>query len=166
MGTLYKLDFANGKSYIGITTKSAETRFAQHRKSSVKGSRLAVHCAWRKHGEPALTTLAVLEDADLAAAEIRAIKVFNTLLPNGYNTLEGGQMSPLLNKSVAAKVSASMVGNKSSVGRSLSDEHKAKIGASSRGRKTMLGKTHSEEHKLRLSAALKRHHQLRKESSL
>lgn len=216
MGHLYKLDFANGKSYIGITTKGAETRFVQHRKSSVKGSNLAVHHAWRKHGEPKLVVLAVVEDADLPATEIRAIKAFNTLVPNGYNVTEGGQTSPLLSPSVAAKVSAAMIGNKSSIGRKLSDEHKAKIGASSSGRMSMLGKRHSEEtkkriaakqtgvprpktsgdrnpskrqevkdkisialkgnkgrsgqtlseeHKLRLSAALKKHHQLRKESS-
>lgn len=151
MGQLYKLDFANGKSYIGITTKTAEERFRGHKRSFIAGSALAVHRAWRKHGEPVLTVLAVVEDKDLAETEIRAIKAFNTMVPNGYNTLEGGQQSPLLNPAVAAKVSEAMKGNKSSVGRKLTDEHKAKIGQASKGRQTRLGAHHTEEAKRKIS---------------
>ena len=153
MGHLYRLDFPNGKSYVGITTKTPEERFAGHKKFSAGKSSLAIHKAWRKHGEPQLVVLAVLEDADLPAAEIRAIKAFNTLVPNGYNLALGGQMCPLLNPVVAAKVSASMMGNKSSIGRKLSEEHKDKIRSANKGNKNGLGTKRSEETKTRMREA-------------
>lgn len=108
MGELYKLDFPNGKSYIGITTGTAKKRFAGHR----RGARSQKKCsllarAWAKYGEPTLTTLAVLEDDDLAQAEIRAIKAYGTLHPGGCNILEGGQISPMKNHAVAQKVVSS-----------------------------------------------------------
>jgi hypothetical protein len=37
MGCLYQLIFPNGKSYIGITTKSAEQRFKGHCQNSING---------------------------------------------------------------------------------------------------------------------------------
>lgn len=30
MGCLYKIDFVSGKSYIGITRRTADARFAEH----------------------------------------------------------------------------------------------------------------------------------------
>lgn len=108
MGELYKLDFPNGKSYIGITTGTAKKRFAGHR----RGARGQKKCsllarAWAKYGEPTLVVLAVLRDDELAAAEIRAIKAFGSLHPGGYNILEGGQVSPMKNPEVSDKVKAS-----------------------------------------------------------
>jgi hypothetical protein len=37
MGCLYQLIFPNGKSYIGITKKTAEQRFGEHCRNSLKG---------------------------------------------------------------------------------------------------------------------------------
>lgn len=37
MGCLYQLIFPNGKSYIGITKKTAEQRFREHYRNSLKG---------------------------------------------------------------------------------------------------------------------------------
>lgn len=165
MGQVYKLEFASGKSYIGITTKTAVERFAGHRDSVVKGSKNPVHCAWRKHGEPVLTVLAVVEYRDLAETEIRAIKAFNTLVPNGYNVLEGGQTSPLLNPEVAAKISRLMAGNTRGKGKKLGDDNpakrpevRAKISAA------MKVRVFTPEHKARISEALKKRNQLRKDS--
>jgi len=123
MGTLYKLDFANGKSYIGITTKSMNTRFKHHAADVNRGSEYAVHNAWRKYGEPKLLVLAVVEDKDLAETEIRAIKAFNTLTPNGYNMTPGGENSPMLVPEIKAKL----------VGIKRSDETKAKLSAAKKG---------------------------------
>lgn len=79
MGELYRLDFCNGKSYIGITTQSAKRRFLAHNKAAAgERSTCAVHEAWRKHGAPNLTVLAILENADLSSTEIRAIAAFGT----------------------------------------------------------------------------------------
>lgn len=133
MGTLYKLDFANGKSYVGITTKSLKTRIKHHAADAANGSQYAVHKAWRKHGEPVMTVLAVVEDRDLAETEIRAIKEFNTLVPNGYNMTPGGEDSPMLVPEIKAKL----------VGIKRSDESKAKMSASKKG-------TMSEAHRQKL----------------
>lgn len=85
MGTLYKLDFEDGKSYVGITTKTIAHRFNAHACNARTGRRARLYAAWRKHGEPRLTVLAVLEDRELASTEIRAIAAYGTLAPNGYN---------------------------------------------------------------------------------
>lgn len=106
MGELYRLDFASGKSYIGITEKTAVKRFKGHA-DAVRSSRTndtPLYNAWRKHGAPSLKVLAVIENYDLAETEIRAIKIFGTLKPNGYNLLEGGQVSPMTNPEVAIKL--------------------------------------------------------------
>ena len=110
MGELYKLDFTNGKSYVGITTKTAKSRFDNHKRCANTGKGAALYNAWRKHGEPKLTVLAVLEDKELASAEQRAIAVYGTLVPSGYNMTSGGEVSPMLFSEIAAKVSASMLG--------------------------------------------------------
>lgn len=142
MGQLYKLDFPNGKSYIGITTKTASERFAGHRVRcrSAKGNDAALYHAWRKHGEPQLAVLAIVEDADLPAAEIRAIRVFNTLVPNGYNMTPGGDVSPLSDPLIAAK----LIGNKNAEGsrHARSAEYKAKLSKALAGNKNGLGNNH------------------------
>lgn len=149
MGTLYKLDFANGKSYIGITTGSAEVRFKCH-KQAANGTRdAALYRAWRKHGEPVLTVLAVVEDRELADTEIRAIKAFNTLVPNGYNTLEGGQPFPMKDPAIAKKSGDARKGMK------FSDEHKAKIAAAMIGNQRTKGQKRSEEFRAKMSAIRK-----------
>lgn len=159
MGQLYKLDFANGKSYIGITTRSAEERLHGHRARcrSNKGGDAALYHAWRKHGEPVLTVLAVVEDKDLAETEIRAIKAFNTLVPNGYNVTAGGDTSPMVLPQVAAKVSATKSGVP------LSEDHKAALSVAQRGKPrpalsaALTGKKASDDTRAKMSASAKAH---------
>lgn len=117
MGALYKLDFPNGKSYIGITTRSARERFNGHRQMATTG-KTALYAAWRKHGEPKLVTLAILEDRELASTEIRAIAVYKTLAPDGYNTTPGGDASPM----TLPEISAKLRGNKHSLGKKFPAE--------------------------------------------
>jgi hypothetical protein len=111
MAELYRLDFSNGKSYIGITETTALKRFAGHQAAVRKGRTTPVHCAWRKYGEPKLTVLAILEKGLLAATEIEAIKLFKTLSPHGYNLSFGGDLGPASNPEVAAKIAAALTGN-------------------------------------------------------
>lgn len=118
MGTLYKLDFPNGKSYIGITTKCADMRFRGHRQMVSKG-KTALYAAWRKHGAPKMTVLALLPDEELADAEIRAIAAHKTLVPAGYNSTAGGDVSPLTDPAVAAKLK----GNKHTLGKKFPREN-------------------------------------------
>ena len=157
MGELYKLDFANGKSYIGITTKTAAERFNGHRarSKSIKGGDSALYQAWRKHGEPQMKVLAVLEDRELAHTEQRAIAAYGTLVPNGYNVTIGGDVSPMTLPEVAAKISAMRKGVK------LSDAHKAALSASQRGKArpglaaALTGKKASEETRKKMSDSAK-----------
>lgn len=169
MGQLYCLDFRNGKSYIGITERTAIDRLNDHKKCVNTGD-TPVYNAWRKHGAPELRVLAIVENDDLAALEIRAIKAFNTLDPGGYNLSFGGSISPSRNPAIAAKISKSnkgricseytrqklresMYGNTNSLGKRLSDEHKRKIGEAIKGNKNSVGRVLSEEHKEKISRA-------------
>lgn len=118
MGVLYKLSFSNGKSYIGLTTRGVVARFKQHEYDAVvKRKDLPLYAAWRKYGAPNVVTLAVLSDADLCLAEIKAIQVFDTLVPNGYNVSYGGSISPMKNQLAAKKLSKVLTG------RTLSQTH-------------------------------------------
>lgn len=180
MGQLYALDFPNGKRYIGITTKTAEVRFKGHERDAPRekpGGGPALYRAWRKHGAPALTVLAIVEDEDLLETEKRAVAVFGTLSPGGYNLTEGGDANPSKRPEVRAKMSAAATGRKQSLemiakraaanrgkkrsaeaiaktaaahrGKTVSDATRAKIGAANRG------KTVSDAARAKLSAALR-----------
>jgi len=107
----------------------------------------------------------IADDSDLPALEIKAIKVFATLAPNGYNLSYGGDTSPMLNPIVAAKVSAALKGRpalfkgrthteeskqkqrEAKLGKLLTAEHRAKISAAG------MGKSSNEETRLRISIA-------------
>lgn len=94
MGLLYKLDFPNGKSYIGITSKTAQERFCQHSRNSAVS---VVGAAIRKYKKEkvALTILAECESWDnLCHLEIAAIRDFKTKQPSGYNFTDGGDGVP------------------------------------------------------------------------
>lgn len=156
MGELYKLTFPNGKCYIGITTKRAKDRFHGH-KARAKQNKAStpLYTAWRKHGEPTLCVLAILEDHALAETEIRAIAAFNTLHPNGYNASVGGDVSPMTIPEIAAKSAATRIGVP------LSDSHKAALSAAQRGKprpnlaKALKGKKASLETKKKMSESAK-----------
>lgn len=113
MLTLYMLTFKNGKKYIGQTVRKLTVRVSQHRTTMRAGSLLAVHCAWRMHGEPDVSTISTHEtQEELSAAEIEAIKVHNTLSPNGYNVSFGGDTAPSVNPEVAKKIGLKVRGMK------------------------------------------------------
>lgn len=93
--TLYKLDFASGKSYIGICRQGRD-RYKEHSVAASRGSQPIIYCAWRKYGAPNQSILAVVEDKDAAITEQKAIKAFDTMHPGGYNMTPGGEISPML----------------------------------------------------------------------
>jgi hypothetical protein len=142
-GLIYMLTFVSGKSYVGFTTKTANKRFRQHEADARNGSDLLVHRAWRKHGAPTITVLAILSKEELPHTEIRAIKAFNTLSPNGYNATPGGDISPALTPAVAAKIGARHKG------RIIGPEWRAKMSLA------MKGKKKSDETRSRMSASLR-----------
>ncbi len=88
-GTLYKLTFPNGKSYIGITKHSLEHRIKIHIRASRSGRKLAIYNAIRKYG---------------------------TFGDGGYNLIDGGEgtlgRSFTVSEETKAKISASLTGMK------------------------------------------------------
>jgi len=117
MGFIYKLTFESGKSYIGKTeAKSIAVRFSTHLKAVIKGSKCAVHCAWRKYGTPTIKILGRFSGGDLNIAEKLLIAKYNTLVPNGYNMTTGGEISPTSIPAIAAKVSKALMNNKNGIG--------------------------------------------------
>lgn len=110
MAELYVMRFTSGKSYIGVTSKTARYRYSKHCADVRRGSELVVHKAWRRYGAPSITTLAIGEIEYLCEMEIKAISVYGTLMPEGYNMALGGQTSPALNPDVAKKISLSKKG--------------------------------------------------------
>lgn len=128
MGELYRLDFPSGKSYIGVTRYTSQRRFREHKADSVRRDHL-IYRAWRAHGDPVLTVLAVIDNDCLLATEIRAIDVFRTLTPFGYNSTIGGDISPALMPHVAQKIA------EKARGRIKSEETRAKISVGNKGKK-------------------------------
>lgn len=130
-GCLYRLTFPNGKSYIGITKRTAVERFAQHAKSARIGKTgCAVHHAIAKFG-PENVTVETLFVADLPyriAMEVKVIEAFNTRAPNGYNMTEGGDGVCGFDAVTRAKMG---LANK---GRKMTAETKAKISAARTGK--------------------------------
>jgi hypothetical protein len=94
MGCLYQLTSPSGKSYIGITRKTAEDRFAGHVIHAIKGKRNTVLAsAIRKYGSQTfdVKTLVIANDwAYLNELEKRAIIAFQSRRPHGYNMTDGG----------------------------------------------------------------------------
>lgn len=144
MGILYKLDFPNGKSYIGISTLSLDQRMREHRKKAFgrgKEKGFALHEAWRKYGDPVAQVLAVLENGELHSTEIRAIAYYGTRPPHGYNLTIGGDgvLGRQVSEETKEKLRLANLGKKQSPetiakkcaalkGRQVSEETRRKIG--------------------------------------
>ena len=95
MGFIYKItNTINGKCYIGETTKSdPEKRWKEHKSTIKRGVGCpALQNSVIKHGIDnfKFEILIICFDKDRYKYEIEYIKKYNTLIPNGYNILEGG----------------------------------------------------------------------------
>ena len=92
---IYKHTSPSGKSYIGQTKDSVESRFwAGHVKHSNLNSPFRFHQAIRKYG-PATFTTEILHECDTLdealESEIKFIKEYNTQdYKHGYNMTPGG----------------------------------------------------------------------------
>lgn len=124
MGTLYRLEFSNHKSYIGVTHKPASRRYSKHARSAKQGSPLLVHSAWRKHGAPELQVLAVMDSRILLECGKRAVFCFGTITPGGYNMTPGGELMPRMVPEIAARMR----------GRKISNETRSKMSRALKGR--------------------------------
>ena len=171
MGCLYTLSFPNGKVYVGITSKSAEVRFAEHAKRCTRSPVSDAIRAFEKDRVKLSVALCSDDWAELCAAERKTIKELGSLSPDGYNLTEGGDGSPgykftseqraalsialkgkLKVDSHCAALAKAAAGKNNFAGHRHTEESKAKIADSYRG-KGMLGKKHSEAAKAKISAA-------------
>lgn len=119
MYEIYKVtNILNDKVYIGQTTQGIKKRFRQH---CYQGN--ALTNAIKKQGKQNFTIEVIKVVNSLKVAndmEIRLIKKFNCLVPNGYNIAIGGDKFAMTD-SIKAKISKSMKGKRKS------PEHKEKI---------------------------------------
>lgn len=95
MGCLYKLTSPSGKSYIGISSKGIEKRWAKHVEHAYgKRTNGVLYAALRKYGPDSFVreVLAECDDWDtLCAMEMAAIAEHATMSPLGYNLTIGGE---------------------------------------------------------------------------
>lgn len=120
-GKIYKItNKINGKSYIGQTVRDLKYRLTEHLKPN--SSCNALSRAVEKYGRENfyIETLGIFLEDLLNLAEIAAIKEHNTITPNGYNIMEGGNASKLSDET-KAKISKALTGIKHS------KEHIAKV---------------------------------------
>lgn len=96
MWGIYKITFENQKSYIGQSC-DLKRRFREYKnwKKCCK-SQVALYAAFEKYGYEKATFTTIYESSEtldqkvLDELEIKYIKEYNTLTPNGYNIEKGG----------------------------------------------------------------------------
>ncbi len=102
-GLLYRLDFSSGKSYVRATTRAPWQRLKEHVQNASMGKKWPLYHAWREFGKPRFVPLALVARATLPLLEARAVEVFGTRVPEGYNLLPGGKASPSSRPEVKAR---------------------------------------------------------------
>lgn len=147
---------ANGKGYIGYTSKGAETRLKAHLDNARWGRRYALADAIRAFGPGAFSIrvlLSGLSHAEACEAERKLIVEHGTILPGGYNMTEGGDGVPLTPEQREA-ATAKRRGRFTEAQRiailnrpPVSAETRAKLSAMRRGKKK------SPEHAAKIAAA-------------
>jgi hypothetical protein len=96
-GYIYKIQFPNGKHYIGLTTTSLDERTRQHKGRAKSGDTKYLYNAIRKYNMIDTLELIKIDTADtfheLCEKEIRYIIDYNSyyMNGNGYNMTYGGE---------------------------------------------------------------------------
>jgi hypothetical protein len=96
-GSIYKIQFPNGKYYIGLTTTSLEQRRQEHKYCAKGGSTRCLYNALRKYDMIETFELIEIDTAEtleeLCEMEIRYITEYNSYYMNGkgYNMTLGGE---------------------------------------------------------------------------
>lgn len=175
-GVIYKItNSINNKVYYGQTkSKLPNARWNRHKYSVNIGCKVPIHCAMRLYGvENFKFEIVCYCDTleELNSKEIELISLNNTLCPNGYNVMKGGDNyerteehrrkigDALRGKKKSPEQIEKMSLTRKGVKRGpFTEEHKRKIGDAHRGKKKpqspesiakrvnhMLGKKHSPE---------------------
>lgn len=96
-GCIYKIQFPNGKNYIGLTTTSLEQRRQEHKYCAKRGNTNILYKALRKYDMVNTFKLIEIDTADtlkeLCEMEIGYIIKYNSYYENsnGYNMTYGGE---------------------------------------------------------------------------
>lgn len=109
MGYIYKINFPNGKCYIGQTKNSVKERLKQHlRREQCK----AVYRALKKYkNNYNIETLVEVNDEELDEHEIYYINLYNSISPGGYNLKGGGKKGFFLSDESKKKMSETRTGS-------------------------------------------------------
>ena len=93
IGRIYKItNLINGKLYIGQTIYPLSYRFTNHISDAKNNRGYAMASAIRKYGKENFK-IELLEECSIDCLndlEIKYIKQFNSITPNGYNLTHGG----------------------------------------------------------------------------
>ena len=96
-GSIYKIQFPNGKHYIGLTTTSLEQRTKEHKSCAKNGHEKCLYKALRKYNMVDTFELIEIDNADtleeLCEKEKGYIVEYNSYYidGNGYNMTRGGE---------------------------------------------------------------------------
>ena len=166
----------NGKSYIGITTRTLSRRWYEHCFSPNSCGQL-LNKAINKYGKDAfiIETIASARTLeDLKEVEKQLIEQHQTKVPHGYNLTDGGdgvfgykftekqkkrngdlKRGTKASEETKAKMRVAHSGEKNGFyGKNHTEETKRKNAKAHIGKQAMLGKTHSEETRKKISEAL------------
>jgi group I intron endonuclease len=92
-------NLVNKKRYVGQTSRTVERRFIEHiRKGDYECNTSLLSKAIKKHGKEKFMIEVIeqfnnITQKELDAAEIKYIKQFDCLMPNGYNKSPGGNVT-------------------------------------------------------------------------
>ena len=164
--TVYMHICPNDKKYIGITSQKIERRWGTNGngyKSQIF-YRAITKYGWKNFKHKILYINLTKEEAE--KIEIKLIKKYNTLLPNGYNIETGGNSCGKFSEETKKKLSESKKGKKHSedtkrkmsecrigekhpmYGKHLSENHKNKLSESQKGKRTGKENPNYGNHKL------------------
>ncbi len=147
MFRVYRLLSPSGKSYIGLTSRTFEKRWAQHViQSRGKDKSCKKLCnAFQKYPPETWKREVLFECSDKLTAQQKEIELIGQFdsINNGYNILRGGQLSRLGLKPWNLGVSHTTETKKkislSKIGTRLTEETKQKISKAIIGNKNSLG---------------------------
>jgi group I intron endonuclease len=95
-GSIYKIEFPNGKHYIGLTSRTLEQRTKEHRYSAKCENTQYIYKALRKYDMVDTFELIEIDTAEtkeeLCELEVGYILMYNSYMDeNGYNMTFGGE---------------------------------------------------------------------------
>lgn len=121
MNVIYKLTSPSGKNYIGQTTRNINRRWNDHKGCAAnlnkKNGCAKLNNAIRKYGWNNFTKEVIWEcfEEDLDEYEQYFIIKYNSLSPNGYNLMSGGNSNKKMSDETKNKMKASAVARDSNL---------------------------------------------------